>query len=256
MQIDRVILGCDTHPEYLPFWNLVSKAWSEIIGITPTLVLIADEIPDYLDRTYGEIYLMKPVDGIPTARQAQIVRFFFPSKFPDEICLTSDIDMFPMSSIYFNGLVESVPDNNLAVYSSDSTVEGFPNHPSFAVGYNAAKGKIFEEIIQGNMNSWESKLVEWVSHGHKWFTDEIMFYKSWQQWQNKEERTSFFKRGYNKHPDPLYINRIDRGNNCNFDKKLLEMGYYFDFHMPRPYSQYKDQINEIVNISTDYKFFK
>jgi hypothetical protein len=256
MQINRVILGCDTHLEYLPFWNLTSKAWKEIIGVTPTLVLIADEIPDYLDRTYGEIHLLKPIEGIPTARQAQIVRFFFPSMFPEEICLTSDIDMFPLSSTYFNGLIEQVPEDNLAVYSSDSTMPGFPNHPSFAVGYNAAKGSVFEEIVQGNMDTWETKLKEWVSEGHKWFTDEIMFYNSWSNWKPRNERTSFFKRGYNKHPDPLYINRVDRGNNCNFDMRLLAMGYYYDFHMPRPYSRYKDQIHEIVNISTDFKFFK
>tara|TARA_R100001015_G_scaffold19003_2_gene14086 strand:- start:16269 stop:17042 length:774 start_codon:yes stop_codon:yes gene_type:complete len=256
MQIDRVILGCDTHPEYLPFWNLSSKAWREIIGITPTLVLIAEEIPDYLDQTYGEIHLLKPIEGIPTARQAQIVRFFYPSQFPDEVCLTSDIDMFPLSSTYFNGLIKNVPDDHLAVYSSDSTLPGMKNHPSFAVGYNAAKGRVFEEIVKGSMDNWEEKITEWVSEGHQWFTDEIMFFKSWDSWSKKNEKTSFFKRGYNKHPDPLYINRIDRGNNCNYQKNLLERGYYYDFHMPRPYKKYENKIHEIVEIATDYSFFR
>jgi len=256
MKLDRVILGCDTHPDYLPFWNLSSRAWDTIIGIRPTLVLIADEIPASLSRRYGEIHLVKPIEGIPTARQAQIVRFFFPSQFPDEVCLTSDIDMFPLSHQYFHGLIKDVPEDNLAVYSADSTLPGMPNHPSFAVAYNAAKGKLFEEIVQGNMENFEEKLREWVSEGHDWFTDEIMFHKSWSQWPERMLRTSFFKRGHNLTPDPLHINRIDRSNNCAYQRDLLQRGHYFDFHMPRPYKQYEDQIHEIVNTLTDYDFFQ
>jgi hypothetical protein len=256
MKIDRVILGCDTHPDYLPFWNLSSKAWSTIVGIKPTLVLIADEIPDHLDTTYGEIHLLKPIDGIPTARQAQIVRFFFPSEFPDETCLTSDIDMFPLSREYFSMLPVNVDPDHLAVYSADSTLPGHPNHPSFAVGYNAAKGRVFEEIVQGNMSNFEDKLRDWVSHGHEWFTDEIMFYKSWSSWPDNLERTAFFRRGYNISPDPTHINRIDRSNNCSFNSELLKKGFYYDFHMPRPYSQHRGKIHEIVNILTNNEFFE
>jgi len=131
-----------------------------------------------------------------------------------------------------------------------------PNHPSFAVAYNAAKGKLFEEIVQGNMENFEEKLREWVSEGHDWFTDEIMFHKSWSQWPERMLRTSFFKRGHNLTPDPLHINRIDRSNNCAYQRDLLQRGHYFDFHMPRPYKQYEDQIHEIVNTLTDYDFFQ
>ena len=256
MKLDRVILGCDTHPDYLPFWNLSSKAWNTIIGIKPTLVLIADEIPDDLDTTYGEIYLFKPIEGIPTARQAQIVRFFFPSQFPEEACLTSDIDMLPLSNQYFNQIPSVCPDDHLVVYSSDSTIPGMPNHPSFAVGYNAAKGSTFEEIVQGNMNNFEEKLSEWVSAGHGWFTDEKMFYESWSKWPDRMSRTSFFRRGYNITPDPIHINRIDRGNNCSYRPDLLKKGYYYDFHMPRPYKKYRNQIHEIVNLLTNNAFFE
>ena len=256
MKLDRVILGCDTHPDYLPFWNLSSRAWNTIIGIRPTLVLIANEIPDNLDRTYGEIHLLKPIEDIPTARQAQIVRFFFPSQFPDEVCLTSDIDMFPLSSQYFNGTIEDVPEDNLAIYSADSTRPGMPNHPSFAVGYNAAKGKLFEEIVQGNMENFEEKLREWIGKGHDWFTDEIMFYKSWSQWAERMERSSFFQRGYNRTSIPHHINRIDRSNGCAYHKEMLQKGHYYDFHMPRPYKQHKDRIHEIVNTLTNYQFFR
>ena len=256
MKVDRVILGCDTHSDYLPFWNLSSRAWNTIIGIKPTLVLIANEIPDTLDTTYGEIHLLKPIEGIATARQAQIVRFFFPSQFPEEVCLTSDIDMFPLSKSYFTMLPQDVDANHLAVYSSDSTLPGFPNHPSFAVGYNAAKGKVFEEIVQGNMDNFEEKIKEWVSHGHDWFTDEMMFYKSWEQWSDRLNRTVFFRRGYNISPDPTHINRIDRSNNCLYHKHLLKAGFYYDFHMPRPYDEHKEKIHEIANILTNNQFFE
>jgi len=248
MKIDRVILGCDTNPDYLPFWNLTSKVWSILTGVKPTLALVAESIPDDLDTTYGEIFLVNPVDSIPTARQAQIVRFFLPSKFPEDVCLTSDIDILPLSKNYFSTLIKNVNPDHLAVYSSDSTLPGFPNHPSFAVGYNAAKGKVFEEIVQGNMNNFEEKLKEWVSFGHGWFTDEIMFYKSWNEWPEKLKRTSLFKRGFNVSDDPTHIRRIDRSNNCLYYQHLLKAGFYYDFHMPRPYERHADKINEILSL--------
>ena len=256
MKLDRVILGCDTHPDYLPFWNLSSKAWNTLIGVTPTLVLIADEIPDDLDTTYGEIHLLKPIEGIPTARQAQIVRFFFPSQFPDEVCLTSDIDMFPLSGRYFNEIPISASDEHLVVYSSDSTIPGMPNHPSFAVGYNAAKGRTFEKIVRGNMKNFEERLREWLSHGYDWFTDEKMFYQCWTEWEDRLTHTMFFRRGYNVMPDPIHINRIDRSTNCAYQPELLQQGYYYDFHMPRPYKEYREQIHDVVNVLTNNTFFK
>ena len=66
--------------------------------------------------------------------------------------------MFPLSNQYFNQIPAACPDDHLVVYSSDSTIPGMPNHPSFAVGYNAAKGSTFEEVVQGNMNNFEEKL--------------------------------------------------------------------------------------------------
>ena len=256
MKLDRVVLGCDLHPDYLPFWNLSSQAWKKIIGVKPTLALIAEEKPAWLDETYGEIHLVKPIAGISTARQAQIVRFFFSSQFPEDVCLTADIDMLPLSREYFMGLPKDVNDEHLAVYSADSTLPGFPNHPSFAVGYNAAKGKIFEEIVQGNMDNFEDKIKEWLSHGHDWFTDEIMFYQAWMSWSHKLLRTSLFNRNYNISSDPEYIHRIDRSNNCAYKAELLRAGYYYDFHLPRPYSHHKEKIHEIMNVLTDSEFFE
>jgi len=247
MKIDRVILGCDSHPNYLPFWNLTSKVWSKLTDFRPTLGLIADKIPDDLDTTYGDIILVKPIENIPTARQAQIVRFFLPSQFPEDVCLTSDIDMLPLSNEYFINLIKDVPDDHLAVFSSDSTLPGFPNHPSFAVGYNAAKGKVFEKIVQGNMHNFDQKLKQWDSFNHGWFTDEIMFFKCWSAWMERKEKTSLFKRGFNVSPDPTYINRIDRSNDCLYYQHLLKAGFYYDFHMPRPYKDHADKIHEILS---------
>ncbi len=37
MKLDRVILACDENINYTEFWPVISKAWSERIGVKPTL---------------------------------------------------------------------------------------------------------------------------------------------------------------------------------------------------------------------------
>ena len=256
MKVEKVILASDLNPHYLQFWPLVSKAWKEIIGIEPELVLISEKMIPGLENENGNVNLCKPVPNIPTPQQAQISRFFFATNFPDQVCLTSDIDMFPMSREYFMDTPKDVPDENLAVYSADSALPGMPNYPSFAIGYNAAKGSTFQEIIQGDMEAFPECLSEWLSHGHGWITDERVFYKKWLDWKDKTTRTSLFRRGYNISNDPTSINRLDRSTGCSYNLDLLKKKFYYDFHMPRPYSQHKDEIDNIVNILTEGKHFE
>ena len=55
----------------------------------------------------------------------------------------------------------------------------------------------------------------------------------------------FFRRGFNISNDPAIIQRIDRGNGCQFREDLIDKNFYIDFHMPRPYSAYNTLIDEV-----------
>ena len=98
-KIDRAIVASDTNPMYLDFWPVVAKVWKQVIGIQPTLALIAPP-NTIVDESVGDVIRFYPIPGIPTWQHAQMIRMLLPTLFENEVCITSDIDMLPMSRQY------------------------------------------------------------------------------------------------------------------------------------------------------------
>ena len=44
----------------------------------------------------------------------------------------------------------------------------------------------------------------------------------------------------------INLRRICRSTGMQYNPQLLNTGYYIDLHAPRPYVQYKDQIEDII----------
>src|ERR1700737_349362 len=84
-RIDRVILGCDANPMYIEFWPMVARTWKEIVGVKPTLALIAPSSM-VIDESLGDVIRFEPIPGIPTSFQAQVIRLLLPAYFEDEVC--------------------------------------------------------------------------------------------------------------------------------------------------------------------------
>ncbi|HLB40602.1 MAG TPA: hypothetical protein VJJ83_02325, partial [Candidatus Babeliales bacterium] len=80
-KLDRVILSTDNKPEYIQFWPIVARAWQELVGLRPTLVLVADESVQ-VDTSLGDVIRFQPVPEVPTGLQAQVLRLFLPVLFP------------------------------------------------------------------------------------------------------------------------------------------------------------------------------
>lgn len=251
MHIDRVILSSNDNKKYLDFWNIVSESWVKIANIRPTLFVISRKDLN-LNTKYGEVYYQDPLENsdISTASQSQILRLFAASKFSEETCLISDLDMMPLQSKYFHDEVESVPDNNIVFYSSDAYLPSGPSYPAFPMCYMLAKGKTFQEILGATYENFYEEIVEWMSHSHGWFTDEKVFYKKWNNWSNRLERTTLLRRGFNI-SDAHTMKRIDRAYNSFYNEEMLRSGYYIDYHMPRPYSLHKNLVDRIYSICLD-----
>ena len=115
--------------------------------------------------------------------------------------------------------------------------------------YLCSKGINFKNILEGNLKNFEIKLKEWMNHGFGWHTDEKVFYEKFQKWSCNNKKNVFLRRGFNISNSPLSICRIDRGDGCNYNETLLSKDFYIDFHMPRPYNQYKDIIEHIYKIT-------
>jgi len=245
VKIQRAVMATDANSEYYQFWPVVAKRWSTW-GITPTLAVVSDEKLD-IDESLGDVIYRSPIPEVSTAQQAQIIRLFLAANFEDDICLISDIDMLPLRKEYFTDSVAPYDDMNFVVYSSDAYLPNDPAYPAYPMCYLASQGENFKEIIDGDLENFNDVVVTWIQEGFGWHTDERVFFQKLQKWEALNNLMVTLRRGFNMSSDPAVIARIDRSWNSFYNEDMIKQRYYIDYHMPRPYEAYKDQIDTIYS---------
>lgn len=119
MKIDKAIFGVD-NSYFLEFWPIQAKLVKEILGAEPVLFYICDEESDFYDDGNGLVKKIKKVDEVNTGLLACIARMYGTKYFPEEICLTCDLDMLMISREYFQDQIKNFNENSLVIYSSDA----------------------------------------------------------------------------------------------------------------------------------------
>jgi hypothetical protein len=231
-------MGSNDNPTYLDFWPVVSKVWKEVFKITPVLGLISDTDSDLYDDGNGLIKKFKSIKGVDSALQSQIVRIFLP-KFLNGNSLLSDIDMLPLSKKYFIEQFHNFDDNKFYVLSSDNPECIEDNQ--YPICYNLGNKIMYEKIFDLN-KSWSDFVIELNNMGNGWVTDQKFLFQKITQYESQKEIIKL-NRGWN----PWAINRIDRIN-WFYDKKMVISGEYIDSHLLRPYNNYRQQIDELINL--------
>jgi len=227
LKLDRVIVSTDANPMYMDFWPIVAQAWKEIVGIKPTLALIAPADVE-IDESLGDVIRFEPIEGISTALQAQVIRLLLPILFKDEVCIISDIDMIPLSKSFYVNTIAEIPDDCFVVYKSSA----LPQYKQYAMCYNAAKGSVYGEIFGIDNLDDISDLIKFFAKqfNHAWSTDQQALYFYLNNWEDFETRC--VKLGYGTKK------RVDRVR-WGYDIEKLKEGYYVDAHMLRPYKKFK-----------------
>ena len=282
MKINKAIFGVDDS-YFLEFWPIQAKICKELLGIEPVLFYICDEDSDFYHDGNGMVKKIKKVRNnqngniVNTGLLACIVRMYGTKYFPDEVCLTCDLDMLMINKDYFVNQIEKYDDNSLVIYSSDAydlnrpeSVELFNNEPfpftqeMYNYPYNAAKGKVFNQIL-----NTDCTFEEFVNrhanykpgYNFMWMIDEFYFADCVNN-KNHNVEVHKLKRGYTS--PWIADRRIDRGNfpvqlewegeiefqnkYGVYDEQKLRDGYYIDANCCRPYSKYKDEIDKVVDI--------
>lgn len=236
VKIDRVILGCDSNPMYLEFWPIVAKTWTEIVGVRPTLALIAHK-DVCIDETLGDVIRFEPIPNISTAFQAQIMRLLLPAYFENDVCIISDMDMIPLQRDFFVNNVATVPAESFTIFNDGGRYLG--NCPEYLMCYIVAKGKTFKEIFKISDIMHIPEIIKaWYQLNLGWTSDQQILYAAVNQWEHYKTRV--IKLGY---AEPRRIDRM----HWSYDRELLKQGhYYVDSHMLRPYSRYKNEIDSLV----------
>ena len=242
MKLNRVILSANDDPKYLDFWPYVAKAWREVIGIEPVLFFIGEPSRVVELSQHGQV-IQVPVDPLwDIVNQAQSIRLWAGTKFPDDIILISDLDMLPISKEYYNENLSDLPDDCFISYTSDVLEHGFyRRRPQFPMCYLAAKGSTFNEILGINENtSWEYFMSKMRQANLGYGTDQQYFYSKFLTWEHKPERYVGMRRGWID--GKVARKRLDKVRWPIGDYDAKE---FFDCHLPLPFIEYKDKCQEL-----------
>ncbi len=242
----KVLLSCDENPFYYDFWPHAKKMWMNHIGIEPKLIFInkEKETEDFVD----DIMYVKEIPNIPVHLQAQMARIFYTQKFQDEICLVSDIDMFPISKKFFD--IEKISNacDLESFFHLNPEVREFGQFP---LCYYCGYGSLYAKIIKtDNWNKFLKDIIEMnfdtslmgynlpphLRGKNLWFSDELFMFKGTQDNKIKIVTNDEF----------IGQRRIDR-------EAITRMGYLsliksdvVDIHLPRPYKKYEKFIDNIL----------
>jgi hypothetical protein len=239
MKIDYVVISSDSNPLYTDFYVPVSKAWNHF-GYKTFMIEICDEDSEVFETDYGIYKKIKSVIN-NNGLQAQVSRLYAANLLDNKNILTSDIDMMPMSIKYFEDRAGGVSDDQILIYSG----QPYKVNPFYPMCYVLSNSNIlsnalgitdlsFVEFVDYLCENYKGDNV-YVDGGTIWNTDENFMYDKLSKVDNKIVLT-----------DRDFSKRINRTNRYDVDK--LKGGYYIDSHLLRPYNQYKNEVDKLLNL--------
>jgi hypothetical protein len=252
MKISKAIFAVDGNPQYQDLWPIVSEVCLKKLEITPVLFNITDHESDFIEDEFGLVKNVKSIDGIDTGRQSQIIRMWATKYFPDEVCIISDIDMMMFNKEYFISQVSNFSNNDLVIYCSDAYDSSRPEclgiySNRYLLTYNAATGKTFDKILNTDCD-FESYINRVLSSGFPDFDSDELYFTQCVNSNNHGANVIKLVRGYyTKFQCPRRIDRVSDSHFNLYDDELLYQNHYVDCHLARPYSKYKNEIDQLKN---------
>tara|TARA_R100000234_G_C4999427_1_gene179586 strand:+ start:419 stop:1174 length:756 start_codon:yes stop_codon:yes gene_type:complete len=244
----NVLLSCDENPYYFDFWEQTKNIWEKRMGIDPKLIFINSE--RQTESFEDGILYIKKLDKYPVHLQAQLARLYFAQSFKDDICLASDIDMFPASRKFFD--VEKIVKN----CDRDTFFHLNPERREFGqlpICYYCGYGSLFKRLFDDmtweqflefivnkdfNTDKFNFKLPPHLADKKLWFSDEIFIFSSILDHNIKI-------RGNDKIIQPA--ERLDRESILSVNYLSLMDESIVDIHLPRPYQEFKQHIDKVYD---------
>jgi hypothetical protein len=271
MKVDKVVFSSDDS-DYLNFWPHVAEITERTLGILPVLFWITDEGSDFYFDDYGLVKKIKKSSKMESSHQAQVFRMFGCKYFAEEVCMTSDIDMFFYNREYLESCLEGISDDDWVIIGSDGydpkrpeCVFPFRGPDRYSICYNISKGRNFENVLEtkGSFEGYINKLQIFKTRFEQ---DNGVWMNLW----NLDE--FYYGTKINKQID-INIHKIKRGARSSFwmprhiykkdfitteEKKnswpemYLDLWqdwgpeFYIDCHCPK-FSEYRDLILKVKN---------
>jgi hypothetical protein len=236
MKVSCALVACNENTHYLSFWPFVQTAWLKIVGIPCIMIYVGETLPNSLKEDPSVIHFL-PIDGWPTATQAQCIRLLYPALLKyDGAIILSDMDIIPLQKEWFVSQVEYFDDSMfVSLRGIDEEIK------QIYICYVAAHAQTWSEMfsitsvddIRKTLQEWSIKYPADGVHGSLgWCTDQIQLYTTVETW-------------YSENPDRIglipwspTISRLDRDIQLDWYtytpelKEKLENEFYVDFHLP------------------------
>jgi hypothetical protein len=260
MKIQKVLFTIDDNPHYKGFWSSISKHYKERLNIIPKLFIIGNNVNiDSYDKTYGELEVVKPVEGIPTIIQALIGKFYFTSTEPETIWKIGDLDLYPLQHYHFKDRIINIDDNKYIHLNPFGYGKDWRQGVNGLAGYfHVAKGKVFESELNFTNKSFLdvcNEIYKSNKYGIKFHTnlagkESKQASNDWGWFCCEEMYTGdLLKNSKNLIEVPPISNKYTRLDRSRMVYNAIDIigGQYIDFHSPRPYENHRDEIELIIS---------
>jgi hypothetical protein len=257
MRLTTVLLACDLNRDYIGFWPLAQRAWREIVGIEPVLVLVAadEEVPDEL-RDDEAVIRFEPIRDIHTAFQAQCIRLLYPALLEaDGAVLIADVDLLPLKRSYFVEPLAKLDARFFVTYRDTRLERGEIN-----IMFNAATPATWTEIFGvRTVDEARAQLASWADgreyDGRRgwegWYTDQQILFEALRSWPAARDRHWLL--------DDVYcgFNRLDRlelerENGLEPHRvRALQTARYSDYNCLTPYDRYRNVHEQVLELALE-----
>ena len=251
IRLGRVLMACDLNPEYIDYWPSARRAWLEIVGVEPLLVLIAEEreVPEHL-RSDELVVRFTPVEGVHTALQAQCIRLLYPAVVDtNDAVIVSDVDLYPLRPSYFLESIEHL-DSHFFVSYRDIYLE----RSMVSMLFNAATPRTWSELfgvstledVRAQLTAWTSGLEYVLDRGNTgWYTDQELLYRTLMEWPEAPLRWWAMDDEYTRH---LQLDRkqLEREVGLSPERRAKILAQeYSEYVCMFPYQEHRE-VNDLV----------
>lgn len=251
LRLTHALLACDLNRDYLDFWPNTRRAWREIAGIDPLLVLIADtgEVPSDLADDESVI-AFPPLPDVHTTFQAQCIRLLYPALVETGgAVIISDIDLYPLRPSYFHNPPALLHDQFFVTYRDTRL-----HRHEIGITFNAATPGTWAEVFHvDDLDDIRRRLREWSQTreyaGRRgatgWYSDQHLLFEALTAWPARTERH------WTLDDDYCGYNRLDRIELVHEDGLLPHRRHgiralkYSDYNCLIPYAEHRE-VNDLV----------
>jgi hypothetical protein len=251
LRLTHALLAVDLNPRYLRLWPVAKRAWAEITGLEPVLVLVAARgaVPHELADDPA-VHVFDPEPALDTAFQAQCIRLLYPALLDGAgAVITSDVDMVPMSPRYFHRPLTRIDSRHFVCYRDVLLPLG-----ELPICYNAALPATWASIFKvHDLDDVRTRLREWAhgveyagTHGGAgWTTDQRQLYRILLE-RGRQERDVWILdddfTGYRR-LERAYVEKW--GMLSDAARRGIERRSFSDFHLLRADSEHQG-LNELI----------